>query len=89
MSYVTSKKWAYSGIAENCNLEQASHSKTIGKSRKQRRGKEGIGRPVVEGPLEAGGSIVVSYWLRCHSLSLAGLLPEGVESPSSFYWAVK
>ena len=31
-------KWTYLGIAENCTLTQANYSKTIGKSKEQRKG---------------------------------------------------
>lgn len=35
--YFPSKRWAHSGMAENCNPGQASDSKTIGNSGEQRR----------------------------------------------------
>lgn len=86
--YHTGKKWASSGIADNCNLGYAGYSKTTGKSGEQ--GRERLfyrERAELGGLFEAkihwrkpgGPHIMASHLLGCDSLSLAGLLLERVE----------
>ena len=36
--YSISKRWVYSGVAENSNLGKTRYNKTLGKSTEQRRG---------------------------------------------------
>lgn len=76
-------------------LSKTSHSKTIGKSAEQKRGKHsfrklGIGKAVINkkptGVNWGVQNIVASHWLGCNGLSLAEILLGEKESPSSSSW---
>ena len=75
-------KWACSGIAENCNSEQASYAKTTSMSGKGEDcdflEKEEGGRGCFEGKSIGGEPepwlVMVSYWLSCGIFLLAELV---------------
>ena len=83
-SYSTSKRCVYSGMAENCNLRQASYHKTTATSREHRRGplfcrgKGEVEKTVINKKAHWSklgvGSMATSHWVSCDSLLWVGPL---------------